>query len=381
MTSESLALLKTLIAEPSITPNDANCQPILIERLKKIGFQIENLPFGEVKNFYARRGNTEPVFLFAGHTDVVPPGPEDKWRFPPFEPTIENGVLYGRGAADMKSGIAAMICACENFIKQYPDHQGSIAFLITSDEEGKAIHGTREVVKTLLARKEKIAWCIVGEASSEKLFGDTIKVGRRGSLSGKLIITGKQGHIAYPAKADNPIHKSLLALTELTHQAWDRENDFFPATQFQISNIHAGTGANNVIPGHLEIDFNFRYNTESNAQSLKQQVHAILDANNLNYQIDWHESGEPFRSELGTLYQATTETIEEITGITTQKSTSGGTSDGRFIIQLGCEILELGPVNQSIHQIDENISLEDLELLTKVYQGILTRLLTTNSRT
>lgn len=372
---DALAIAKELIAEVSITPNDANCQKILADYLKPLGFTIENMAFADVKNMYARRGTSEPVLLFAGHTDVVPPGPLEKWTSPPFEPTVREGILYGRGAADMKSSLAAMVSACEQFINDYPNHKGSIAFLITSDEEGNATHGTKRVVEELIARKEKINWCIVGEASSEEQFGDIIKIGRRGSLNGKLIIHGKQGHIAYPHKADNPIPKSMLAIHELTHTVWDKGNEYFQPTSFQISNIHSGTGANNVIPSFLEVIFNFRFSTAVTPDQLKKQVHEILDKHNLTYDLDWHLSGEPFLSKVGELLKASTKAIEKVAGIKPEPTTGGGTSDARFIVKTGCEILEIGPNNHSIHQIDEHIKIEELELLTQVYYEVLVELL------
>ncbi|MBA2654413.1 MAG: succinyl-diaminopimelate desuccinylase [Gammaproteobacteria bacterium] len=373
--SATLLLAKQLIAQPSITPNDAQCQTILEDRLQKMSFKIEKMNFGEVKNFYARRGNSAPVLLFAGHTDVVPPGPLDKWTSPPFEPTIRNGALYGRGAADMKSSLAAMVCACEQFIEENPRYSGSIAFLITSDEEGPSTDGTKRVVAELLKRNENINWCIVGEASSENKFGDVIKVGRRGSLNGTLKIHGKQGHIAYPQKADNPIHKSLAALNELTQIQWDQGNEYFPPTSFQISNLHSSSGATNVIPGELEAIFNFRFGTPSTVDGLKQQVLSTLNKHGLKYDIDWKYSGEPFFSQPGELFNAATAAIEKVAQIKPRPSTDGGTSDGRFIFKTGCEILEIGPINQSIHQINEHINVKDLDLLTQVYYEILTALL------
>lgn len=375
MKSKTLELAIELITEPSITPHDARCQEIIAARLKPLGFAIESMNYGEVKNLYARKGTAQPCLLFAGHTDVVPPGPEDRWTSPPFLPTIRDGNLYGRGAADMKSSLAAMVCACEDFIKANPQHQGSIGFLITSDEEGPSIHGTKHVVQELLQRNEKIDWCIVGEASSQDKLGDIVKVGRRGSLGGTLIIHGKQGHIAYPHKAINPIHQGLAALDQLSKTIWDTGNDFFPPTSFQISNIHAGTGANNVIPHHLEVAFNFRFSTATNAQELKHKVHTLLDSHQLNYSIEWHESGEPFLSKLGSLFTATSHAVKKIVGISPTPATDGGTSDGRFIFKTGCEILELGPNNDSIHKIDEHINIQELDLLTLLYKEIMTSLL------
>lgn len=370
-----LRLAMQLISRPSITPHDEQCQDLLAEHLHKVGFRVESMPFGEVNNFYARRGKQDPVILFAGHTDVVPPGPIDKWTTPPFEPHVRDGKLYGRGAADMKSSLAAMVCACESFIKDYPQHKGSIAFLITSDEEGKATEGTVKVIEKLIERNEAITWCIVGEASSEKKFGDVVKVGRRGSLSARLIIKGKQGHIAYPDKAVNPIHAGLAALDVLTKRTWDDGNEFFPPTSLQISNIHAGTGADNVIPDNLEALFNFRYSTAITEEQIKQQVADLLAKYEFDYQLHWHLSGKPFLSSLGKLFQASCNAIEKITGQVPIASTSGGASDGRFIIKTGCEILEIGPINASIHQIDENINVADLDQLCKVYYQIMVELL------
>jgi succinyl-diaminopimelate desuccinylase len=373
--SKALALAETLLREPSITPFDANCQNILIERLEKMAFKIEKMQFGEVNNFYARRGLQEPILLFAGHTDVVPPGPLEKWVSPPFEPTIREGLLYGRGAADMKSSLAAMVCACEEFLKKYPEPLGSIAFLVTSDEEGDALDGTKQVVERLIKRKEKITWCIVGEASSEEKLGDTIKIGRRGSLNGKLHIYGKQGHIAYPQKADNPIHKSFQALHALSSKQWDNGSTHFSPTCFQVSNIYAGTGANNVIPSKLEVVFNFRYGTANTSENLKKNVSEILDNYQLNYHIDWSISGEPFLSHTGKLFEASCLAIKKIVGIEPKASTEGGTSDGRFIIKMGCEVIEIGPLNASIHQINEHIAIQELECLTSVYYEILISLI------
>ncbi len=376
MTSETIELAKKLISRPSITPKDENCQDILSSRLSLMQFNIEHLPQADVTNLYAKKGNNEPVLLFAGHTDVVPPGDLQKWRYPPFSPTIDNNRLFGRGAADMKSSLAAMVCSCEIFLKKYPNHKGSIAFLITSDEEGQAIHGTRYVVNQLLQRKEKITWCIVGEASSENQFGDIVKIGRRGSLNGSLIIHGEQGHIAYPQKASNPIHRSLRALDELCKTLWDQGNDYFPPSSFQISNLHAGTGRNNVIPGSLEVLFNFRFSSDVTPDQLQQRVHEILDNYGLQYTLQWQVSGDPFISELGDLFTATSKAIEKIMGIKPHPSTTGGTSDGRFITKMGCEIVEVGPINESIHKINENITLEELNMLTQVYYEIMVSLLT-----
>jgi len=373
--SPTLALTLDLIREPSVTPHDADCQTLMIRRLEAIGFRVERLRFGEVDNFWARRGDGGPVFCFAGHTDVVPTGPLEQWKVPPFEPSITDGILTGRGAADMKGSLAAMVVACERFVAAHPDHRGSIAFLITSDEEGVAVDGTVRVVETLEARQEKITWCLVGEPSSTTRMGDVIKNGRRGSLGGVLTVIGRQGHVAYPHLADNPIHRAAPALAELAAEVWDQGNDFFPATSFQISNINAGTGANNVIPGELQVVFNFRFSTELTEAVLRQRTEAILDRHGLSYRIDWKLSGHPFLTARGELVAAAVEAIRDVTGQEAELSTSGGTSDGRFIAPTGAQVLELGPVNKTIHQINECVSVSDLDLLTDCYEGILTRLL------
>ncbi len=374
--SPTLALTLDLIREPSVTPFDADCQTLMIRRLEAIGFRIERLRFGDVDNFWARRGTDGPVFCFAGHTDVVPTGPVEKWSVPPFEPTITDGILTGRGAADMKGSLAAMVVACERFVAAHPEHKGSIAFLITSDEEGVAVDGTVRVVETLEARNEKISWCLVGEPSSTTEVGDVIKNGRRGSLGGILTVIGRQGHVAYPHLADNPIHRAAPALAELAAEHWDNGNDFFPATSFQISNINAGTGANNVIPGELEVVFNFRFSTELTEAVLRQRTEAMLDRHGLQYRIAWKLSGHPFLTARGELVDAAVGAIRAVTGRETELSTSGGTSDGRFIAPTGAQVLELGPVNKTIHQINECVSAADLDTLTDCYEGILVRLLT-----
>ena len=373
--SPTLNLTLDLIRCPSVTPVDANCQELMIQRLEKIGFTVERLRFGEVDNFWARRGTTAPVFAFAGHTDVVPTGTLTAWHNDPFQPEIRDGVLYGRGAADMKGSLAAMVVACENFVAQYPNHQGSIAFLITSDEEGVAKDGTVKVVEYLEARQEKMTWCLVGEPSSSKVLGDVIKNGRRGSLNGILKVIGIQGHVAYPQLADNPIHKAAPALAELAAEVWDNGNEFFPATSFQISNIHAGTGANNVIPADIEVVFNFRFSTEVTAEQLKARTEAILAKHGLKYDLAWSLSGHPFLTAKGELVAASVEAIKEVAGIDTELSTSGGTSDGRFIAPTGAQVLELGPINATIHKINECVNVADLDALTKMYEGILVRLL------
>ena len=371
----TLALTKQLIAEASVTPDDKNCQAILAERLQKIGFTIEAMNFNDTQNIWARRGNSAPLLCFAGHTDVVPSGPEEKWTSPPFEPTERDGKLYGRGTADMKTSIAAFVTACERLVAEHPEHSGSIALLITSDEEGDAYDGTTKVVDALKARGETIDYCIVGEPTAVNRLGDTIKNGRRGSLSGNLTIKGKQGHIAYPHLAVNPVHTFAPALAELVATQWDKGNAYFPATGFQISNIQGGTGATNVIPGSLNVKFNFRFSTETTDSGLKQRVHEILDKHGLDYDLQWSLSGQPFLTEAGELTQVAQAAIAEVCGISAELSTSGGTSDGRFIKAIARELIELGPVNASIHQIDEHIELAAVPELSAVYQNIMKRLL------
>lgn len=374
--SATIELTKALVARPSITPNDAGCQKILTDRLAKIGFQIEQLPFGEVSNFWAQRGTAAPLLIFIGHTDVVPTGPLDQWKSEPFQPEIRNGYLFGRGAADMKGSIAAMLVACENFIAKHPNHTGSIAWLITSDEEGPSIDGTAKVVEVLKSRNTKIDYCIVGEPSSNKVLGDILKIGRRGTLSAKLKVIGKQGHIAYPHLANNPIHTALPALAELINIQWDNGNEFFQPTSLQISNINAGTGAGNVIPGEMKVQFNFRYSPEVTAEKLQQGVIEILDKHQLQYEIVWQHSGQPFLTTRGQLVDAAIKAVEAISNVTPELSTNGGTSDGRFIAPLGAQVVELGPCNHTIHQIDECVSVDELEQLTLVYEKILENLLT-----
>ncbi|HFC8542005.1 TPA: succinyl-diaminopimelate desuccinylase [Neisseria weaveri] len=373
--NQSLTLAKQLIAEASVTPDDKNCQRILAERLQKIGFTVEEMHFGDTKNIWARRGSEAPLICFAGHTDVVPAGPLERWTSPPFEPTEREGRLYGRGAADMKTSIACFVTACERFIAANPDHSGSLAFLITSDEEGDAHDGTTKVVDVLKARGELIDYCIVGEPTSVNGLGDTLKNGRRGSLSGNLTVKGKQGHIAYPHLAINPVHTVAAALAELTATEWDKGNDYFPPTGFQISNINGGTGATNVIPGLLNIKFNFRFSTESSESGLKQRVHDILDKHNVTYDLEWSCSGQPFLTQAGVLTDVARAAIAEVCGIESELSTSGGTSDGRFIKAIATELIELGPSNESIHQIDENVLLDDIPKLSSIYEGIIRRLL------
>lgn len=372
---QSLELAKELISRPSVTPDDQNCQQLLADRLQKIGFAVEELHFGDTKNVWLRRGTQAPVFCFAGHTDVVPTGPVEKWDSPPFEPIEREGRLYGRGAADMKTSIACFVTACERFVAENPDHQGSIALLITSDEEGDALDGTTKVVDVLKARGELIDYCIVGEPTAVDKLGDMLKNGRRGSLSGNLTVKGKQGHIAYPHLAINPVHTFAPALLELTHEVWDEGNEYFPPTSFQISNINGGTGATNVIPGELNVKFNFRFSTESTEAGLKQRVHAILDKHGVQYDLQWSCSGQPFLTQAGKLTDVAREAIAEICGVEAELSTTGGTSDGRFIKAIAKELIELGPSNATIHQINENVRLEDIPKLSAVYEGMLTRLL------
>ena len=373
--TQSLELAKELISRPSVTPDDQNCQQLLAERLQKIGFSVEELHFGDTKNVWLRRGTQAPVFCFAGHTDVVPTGPVEKWDSSPFEPTEREGRLYGRGAADMKTSIACFVTACERFVAEHPDHQGSIALLITSDEEGDALDGTTKVVDVLKARGELIDYCIVGEPTAVNKLGDMLKNGRRGSLSGNLTVKGKQGHIAYPHLAINPMHTFAPALLELTQEVWDEGNEYFPPTSFQISNINGGTGATNVIPGELNVKFNFRFSTESTEEGLKQRVHSILDKHGVQYDLQWSCSGQPFLTQAGKLTDVAREAIAEICGVEAELSTTGGTSDGRFIKAIAKELIELGPSNATIHQINENVRLDDIPKLSAVYEGMLKRLL------
>jgi len=372
----TLALARELIERPSVTPDDQGCQSLLAARLQAIGFRIEHLRYGDVDNLWARRGDGTPLFVFAGHTDVVPPGPREAWHTDPFEAVVRDGQLLGRGAADMKGSIAAMVTACERFLAADAGHSGSIAFLITSDEEGPATHGTVKVLEHLAARDEHIDYCLVGEPSSLERVGDVIKNGRRGSLNGILRVHGHQGHVAYPQLADNPIHRAAPALAELAAMEWDRGNEHFPPTTFQISNIQAGTGAENVIPGELEVVFNLRFSTESTATGLRTRIEALLSGHGLNYDIDWKLSGEPFLTPVGALVQASEAAILDVTGLQTELSTSGGTSDGRFIAPTGAEVVELGPVNATIHKANENVNIEQLETLSQIYEKILGNLLT-----
>ncbi|MGD8804058.1 MAG: succinyl-diaminopimelate desuccinylase [Gammaproteobacteria bacterium] len=371
----TLELAKQLIARPSVTPDDQGCQAIIADRLQRLGFTVEHHRFGEVDNLWARRGSSKPVFVFAGHTDVVPSGPVEQWQYDPFTPTIADNILYGRGAADMKGSIAAMVCACEQFIERHPEHSGSIAFLITSDEEGPATEGTVKVVELLQQRNEKIDWCLVGEPTSSNTVGDVVKNGRRGSLSGTLKIIGTQGHIAYPHLADNPIHRFAPALNDLVNEKWDNGNEFFPPTSFQISNINAGTGANNVIPGSVDVLFNIRFSTEITAAQIRRRIEDMLDTHNLRYELTWSLSGNPFLTPEGELIDATKAAIRKVLNLDTELSTSGGTSDGRFIAPTGSQVLELGPVNASIHKINENVDVRELDQLTDIYHEILVQLL------
>ncbi len=385
MMDTTLELALDLIRRPSITPEDAGCQAILIARLEALGFRIERLQFGDVDNFWARYGDSGPLFAFAGHTDVVPPGPLAQWQSPPFAPEIRDGFLYGRGAADMKGSLAAMITACERFLATGPQLRGSIAFLITSDEEGVATDGTVKVVERLEARGEKISWCLVGEPSSTTQLGDMIKTGRRGSLNGRLLLRGVQGHVAYPQRAQNPIHAVGAMLTALADEIWDQGDTFFPPTSFQISNLHSGTGAVNVIPGDLEMRFNLRFSPVVTAEQLQERIQLIIETSLLNeevktgqvfqYDLAWNLSGLPFFTPPGVLVAAALDAIRTETGRAAELSTSGGTSDGRFIAPTGAQVIELGPLNATIHQINERVAVVDLERLSRIYQGVLDRLL------
>lgn len=375
--SDTLTLLKDLVRRESVTPEDAGCQDVLVERLSKLGFKEERLNFDDTQNIWLRRGEAKPLLTFLGHTDVVPPGPLDRWDSPPFEPTIRNGKLYGRGTADMKGGVSCFVTALERFIAKHPDHQGSIAMMITSDEEGIATNGVVKVVEVLEKRNEKIDWCLVGEPSSDKKLGDVIRVGRRGSLCAKLTVQGIQGHVAYPEIAENPIHAFAPALKELTDEVWDNGNQFFPPTSLQVSNINSGTGAENIIPGELEIQFNLRFCTELDEETIKQRTTAIFDKYNFKYDLQWRLSGNPFLTEGGALIDAAHVAIKKVTDFETMDDTGGGTSDGRFIAPTGAEVIELGPLNESIHKINENVGIEDLEVLSDIYEAMLVELLVT----
>jgi succinyl-diaminopimelate desuccinylase len=375
MNADVLDLAQQLIGLRSVTPDDAGCQDVIAKRLAPLGFKLETVQSGAVTNLWARRGTTQPVLCFAGHTDVVPTGPLDQWISDPFVPTLRDGNLYGRGAADMKSSIAAFICAVDEFVAAHPRHCGSIAFLITSDEEGVAVDGTVKVVEKLKARGESLDYCIVGEPTAVNKVGDMIKNGRRGSLSGTLTVNGVQGHVAYPHLARNPAHLFAPALAELAACKWDSGNEFFPPTTWQVSNLHAGTGATNVIPGSLEVQFNFRYSTASTVDALKSRVHAILDKHGLDYELNWLHGASPFLTPPGKLVDALTAAVKAVTGLDTELSTTGGTSDGRFIIEVCREVVELGPVNASIHKLNEHIELAALDALKSIYRQALERLL------
>ena len=373
--TETLSLLKQLIRRESVTPSDAGCQNLLAQRLTPLGFCDERMNFADTQNIWLRRGQNSPLFVFLGHTDVVPPGPLTAWDSPPFEPTLRDGKLYGRGAADMKGGIAAFITAVERFITQHPDHKGSIAIMLTSDEEGIATHGVVKMVEVLQQRQEKIDWCLVGEPSSDQKIGDVIRVGRRGSLCAKLTVFGIQGHVAYPEIAENPIHSFAPALKELTEETWDHGNDFFPPTRLQVSNINGGTGAENIIPGQLEIQFNLRFCTELDEAIIQARTQAILDKYDFKYDLQWRLSGNPFLTSQGELIDATHAAITTVCGFNTLDDTGGGTSDGRFIAPTGAQVIELGPLNASIHKVNEHIDLQDLETLSQIYERILLNLL------
>ena len=370
-----ISLLEQLIRCRSVTPDDAGCQQILADRLRALGFVCESMPFGDVTNLYARRGDAGPVLCFAGHTDVVPPGPEEEWSSDPFEPTVRDGAIYARGAADMKGGLAAMVVALEEFVAEHAEHRGSLAVLITSDEEGRARDGTLKVVEALQARGEKIDWCVLGEPSSEKSLGDIVRIGRRGSLSGMLTVNGIQGHVAYPHLADNPIRRFSPVLAELHEVEWDQGNEFFPPTSFQVVDIQSGIGFPNVTPGELTARFNFRYSTVWTHDSLKKRVHEIFDAHKIDYKLNWHLSGEPFLTEPGKLISAVSAAVEQHTGQAPELSTGGGTSDGRFISPAGTDVVELGPVNASIHKIDEHVLIADVITLSSMYRRICEELL------
>ena len=373
--SSTLDFARNLIRQPSVTPDDAGCQDLIAEALQPAGFKAEFLTYGEVRNVWLRRGQVDPLLVFAGHTDVVPTGPIEQWHYPPFSATVQDGILHGRGAADMKGSLAAMVTACQQFVVDHPNHRGSIALLITSDEEGPANNGTVKVVEKLCDREEIIDWCVVGEPTSREQTGDVIKNGRRGSLGGKLTIQGVQGHVAYPHLADNPIHRAADIVTRLTAQTWDEGNEFFPPTTFQVSNLNSGTGASNVIPAQAELDFNLRYSPESSVESIKERVNALCQQVCTDYEIDWSRPNLPFQTQPGELVDAASAAIYAVTGLTTDLSTEGGTSDGRFIAPTGAQVIELGPVNRTIHQINEQVAVADLETLAIIYQRILENLL------
>jgi succinyl-diaminopimelate desuccinylase len=373
--SDVLALTNDLIARPSVTPDDAGCQAMISERLGRAGFRCEQIDFGAVKNLWASHGEGGDVLCFLGHTDVVPPGPREAWASDPFTPTIRDGYLYGRGAADMKGSVAAFVVALEQFVAAHPDHPGTVALLLTSDEEGDAIDGVRKVAEHFRATGRRIDFCVTGEPSSKEVLGDLLRVGRRGTLSGTLTVRGIQGHVAYPEKARNPIHQAMPALAELSARRWDEGYPEFPASSFQVSNIHAGTGANNVIPGHCEVLFNFRYNPGWSAEALEREVHAVLDRHGLEYDLRWHRGGEPFLTGEGRLRAAVRAVLMEQCGTTPDENTGGGTSDARFIAPLGAEVVEVGPVNATIHKVDERVAVAELERLPALYRAIAERLL------
>jgi len=375
VTSATLELARALIRRPSVTPEDAGCQTLLAERLAACGFLAEALPFGEVSNLWLRRGEAGPLLLFLGHTDVVPPGPEARWRHPPFAPTLEDGLLYGRGAADMKGSVAALVTACERVFGAADAPGGGIALLLTSDEEGPARDGTRRVAEVLAARGERIDWCLVGEPSSEARLGDAIRVGRRGSLNGWLTVRGRQGHVAYPQLADNPVHRLAPLLAELVATEWDQGTDEFPPTTLQVSNLEAGTGAGNVIPGEARVTFNLRFSPASTAAGLEERIAAMVAAHGLDAELAWQRSAEPFASDPGPLRAALIDAVNAETGEPPRPSTAGGTSDGRFIAPLGAEVVELGPRNATIHQVDEHVAVADLDALSRIYEGVIRRLL------
>jgi succinyl-diaminopimelate desuccinylase len=374
MTSEVLALAKELILRPSVTPDDAGCQALIAERLQRAGFKCEHLRFAAVDNLWATHGANDgsgPVLLLLGHTDVVPPGPRDAWTSDPFVPEVRDGMLYGRGAADMKGSVAAFVIALERFVAAHPDHPGTVALLLTSDEEGDAIDGVRRVADVLRERGQRIDWCITGEPSSKERLGDLMRVGRRGTLSATLTVRGVQGHVAYPEKARNPIHQALPALAELAARRWDDGYETFPPTSLQISNLHAGTGANNVIPGELQVLFNLRYNPNWSAERLEGECEAVLRAHGLEYAVAWHRGGEPFFTPQGPLRDAARAVLAEYSGSRPEESTAGGTSDARFVAPLGAQCIEIGPINASIHKVDENIFIEDIERLPHIYVSLL----------
>jgi len=371
LSEATIDLLCDLVRRRSVTPDDAGCQELLSERLTNLGFTCETMQFNDVTNLWARRGDTSPVLCFAGHTDVVPPGDEAQWSTDPFEPTFKDGLLYGRGSADMKSGLAAMIVAIEEFLGEHPDYEGSISMLVTSDEEGRARDGTLRVIDALTAREEHFDWCVLGEPSSQSKLGDIVRVGRRGSLSGMLTVKGVQGHVAYPQLADNPIRRFAPVLAELHEIVWDDGNEFFPPTSFQVVDVRAGIGAPNVTPGELSARFNFRYSTEWTHESLQEKVHAVFDAHEIDYELNWHLSGKPFLTEPGKLINAVHQAVTEFTGNAPELSTGGGTSDGRFISPAGVDVVELGPINASIHKIDEHVKVDDVVALTSIYKRIM----------